>query len=51
MLFAGIAAGVDAVDLQLLIRSEGRNQLALAGVSIKPPAVIAAFHLLPIEKP
>jgi hypothetical protein len=49
MLFAGIAARVDAVDFQLLVRSEGRNQPALAGVSVKPPTVIAAFHLLAVK--
>src|SRR5882724_3000447 len=50
MLFAGVAAGINAVNLQPLIRGERRNELALARVSIKPPAVIAALHLLPIEK-
>ena len=49
MLFAGIAPGIDAVDLQFLIGSEGGDELALASMSIKPPAVVAAFHLLPIE--
>ena len=44
-----IAAGVDAVDLQFLIGGERGDELALAGVSVKPPAVIAAFHLLAIE--
>ena len=49
MLFTGIAAGIDAINLQLVIRGERRNELALAGVSVKPPAVIAAFHLLAVK--
>ena len=49
MLFAGIAAGIDAVNLQLLVRGERRNELALAGMSVESPAVIAAFHLLAVK--
>src|SRR6476660_281109 len=49
MLFAGVAPGVDAVDLQFLIRSEGGDKPALACMSVKPPAVVAALHLPPIE--
>ena len=45
MLFAGIAARVNTVDLQFLVRREGRNQLALARVSVKAPSVVAALHL------
>src|SRR5229473_1561991 len=48
-LFAGIAAGVDAVDLQSLIGDERRNQLALAGVGVEPPPVVGAFDLLAVE--
>src|SRR6185312_13207357 len=51
MLLAGIAAGVDSIDLQLLVCGERRNQPALSGVCIEPPAVIAAFHLLTVEEP
>ena len=49
MLLAGIAARVDAIDLQLLIRGKRRNQLALAGVSVELPAVVAALDLLAVE--
>ncbi len=49
VLLAGIAAGVNAVDLQLLVGGKRRNELALAGVPVEPPAVIAAFHLLAVE--
>src|SRR5258708_21628999 len=50
-LFAGIAAGVDAIDFQSLLRDERRNQLALTGVGVKSPAVIRAFDLLAVELP
>src|SRR5271163_965763 len=42
LLLAGIAAGVDAVDFQILAGSERRDELALAVVHIELPAVIAA---------
>src|ERR1700674_280437 len=48
-LFAGIAAGVDAVDFQSLIGDERRDQFALAGVGVECPAVVAAFDLLAVE--
>ena len=48
-LLAGVAAGVDAVDFQILIGSQRRNHLALAGVGVEPPAVVAALHLLAVE--
>src|ERR1700681_4260015 len=48
-LFAGIAAGVDAVDFQSLLGYERRNQLALAGVGVKSPAVVGTFDLLAVE--
>src|SRR6266436_3785886 len=47
--FAGIAAGVDAVDFQSLIGDERRDQLALAGVGVESPAVVGAFDLLSVE--
>ena len=46
---AGIAAGVNAIDFELLVRSQRRNQLALSGVRVESPAVVAAFDLLAIE--
>ena len=49
MLLAGIAARVNAVNLQLLVGGERRDELALAGMAVKPPAVIAAFHLLTVK--
>src|SRR6266403_3183304 len=48
-LFAGIAAGVDAVDFQRLIGDERRDQLALAGVGVESPAVVGTFDLLAVE--
>src|ERR1700675_609386 len=48
-LFAGIASGVDAVDLQSLLGDERRDQLALAGVGVESPAVVGAFDLLAVE--
>src|SRR6185437_6304109 len=48
-LFAGIASGINAVHLELLIGSERRDQLALAIVSVKLPAVVATFNLPSIE--
>ena len=49
MLFAGVAAGVDAIDFEFLIGGERRNQLALAGVRVEAPAVVAAFDLIAVE--
>src|SRR5438445_550526 len=48
-LFAGIAAGVDAVDLQRLLGDERGDQLALAGVGVESPAVVGTFDLLAVE--
>src|ERR1019366_3144827 len=48
-LFAGITAGIDAVNLQLLIRGERGNQLALAGTGLKAPAMVAALDLLAVK--
>jgi hypothetical protein len=50
-LLARIAAGVDAVDLQILIGDERRDQFALAGVGVESPAVVRAFNLLAVELP
>src|ERR1035438_612535 len=48
-LFAGRAAGVDAVDLQSLLGHQGWDQLALAGVDVESPAMVGAFDLLAVE--
>jgi len=48
-LFAGIAAGVDAVDFQILLGDERRDQFALAGVGVESPAVVGAFDFLAVE--
>src|SRR6266853_4311150 len=47
--FAGIAAGVDAVEFQRLIGDERRDQLALAGMGVESPAVVGTFDLLAVE--
>ncbi len=49
VLLAGIATGVNAVDSQTLIASEGWNGLTLAGVGIEAPAVVTALDLLTVE--
>ena len=49
LLFAGIAAGIDAIDFQRLIGSERRDQLALAVVHVELPAVIAALEIFSVE--
>ena len=51
VLFAGVAPGIDAIDLQLLICRQRRDQLALAGVRLELPSVITAFDLLSVEPP
>src|SRR6185437_16155956 len=48
---AGIAAGINTVHLELLIGRERRNQLTLATVSIKLPAVVATFDLFSVKTP
>src|SRR5580658_929279 len=48
-LLARIAAGIDAVDFQSLLGNKRRDPLALAGVSVEPPAVVGAFDLLAVE--
>jgi len=49
LFFAGVAAGVNAIDLHRLIGGKGRDQLALSVVNIELPAVIGAFEILAIE--
>src|SRR5258708_32858897 len=44
-LFAGIAAGVDAIDFQSLLGDERRDQLALTGAGVKSPAGVRPFDL------
>src|SRR5208282_2194890 len=48
-LFAGIAARVDAVDFQILLRHKRWDQLALAGVGVESPTVVRTFDLLAVE--
>src|SRR5215472_6371870 len=45
VLLTGVASRVDAVDFEFLGGGERWNQLALAGVSVEPPAMIAALEL------
>jgi len=47
--FTGIASRVNAIDPEVLIRSQGRDQLALSGLGVEAPAVVSAFDLLTIE--
>ena len=49
MFFAGIAAGVDAIDFEILIGGERRDQLALAVVDVELPAVISALEIFSVE--
>jgi len=49
LFFAGIAAGEDAIDLQGLIVSERRNQLALAVVHVELPAMVGALQIFSVE--
>src|SRR5579872_1855680 len=48
---ARIAAGIDAIDLQILIGCKRRDEFALAGVRIELPPVITALDLLSIKMP
>jgi hypothetical protein len=48
-LFAGITAGVDAINFQILFRDKRRDEFALAGVSVELPAMIRALDLLAVE--
>src|SRR6516162_7774887 len=49
LIAASVAAGVDAIDLQSLVGSKGRNESALSAVRIEPPAVIAAFEFAALQ--
>jgi len=49
LLFAGIAAGVDAIDFEILIGGEGGDELALAVVDVELPAVISALEIFAVE--
>jgi len=49
VLFAGKVARVNSVDLQVLVRCQRWNQLALSGMRIEFPAVIAALDLPAIK--
>ena len=49
LLFAGIAAGVDAIDFQILIGGERGDQLALAVVNVELPAVVSALEIFTVE--
>ena len=49
VLFAGIAASVDAIYAQLLVCSQRRNELALAGMRFELPAMVTALHPLAVE--
>ena len=49
VLFAGIIAGVDAIEFQVLIGGEGRDELALAVVYVELPAVVSALEILSVE--
>src|SRR5271170_5374855 len=51
VLLAGITPGVDPIHFQFLIGSQRRNELALAGVSIELPAVVAALQILSVKPP
>jgi len=46
---AGEAARIDAIDFQILVRSEGGNFATLSRVGVELPAVIAAFELFAVE--
>ena len=48
-LLAGIIAGVDAVDFQILVGGEGRDELALAVMDVELPAVVSALQILSVE--
>ena len=49
LLFAGIAAGVDTVHLQILVSREGGDELALAVVGVEGPAMVGALDVFSIE--
>ena len=47
--FAGITAGIDAIDFQFLIGDQRWNQRTLSGVRVEPPAVIRTLHLCAVQ--
>ncbi len=49
MLLAGITPCINAVDFQRLVGGQRRNELALASLPVKSPAMVAAFNLLAVE--
>src|SRR6185437_2621361 len=49
LLLAGIAAGINAIHFETLIRRERRDELALSIVNVELPAVISAFQIFSIE--
>ena len=49
LLFAGITAGVDAVDFQILIGGERGDQLALAVMSVELPAMVGALEIFSVK--
>ena len=49
LLFAGVIAGMDAIDFQVLIGGEGGDELALAVVDVELPAVVSALEILSVE--
>jgi hypothetical protein len=49
LLFAGIAAGIDAIELESLIGSERGDEVTLSVVHIELPSVIRAFEILAVE--
>jgi hypothetical protein len=49
VLLTGVAACVDAIDLQFLIGRQRWDELALAAAGLEPPAVVTAFKLRAVE--
>ena len=49
LLFAGVAAGVDAIDFQILVGGERRDHFALAVVDVELPSVVSALEVLAVE--
>ena len=49
LFLAGVAAGVDAVNLHVLVGSKRRDDLALSVMNIELPAVISAFQVFSVE--
>src|SRR5207302_9001952 len=47
--FASVVPGIDTIHFQVLIRSQRRNHLTPPAPRVKPPAVVAALHLLTVK--